>query len=114
MVIANVTTKYMEEDFSKEEIIRNIDRAHLTTTANKNSFATSAPPFLVTKTTNWNMSEKMKSVIIKANQEGKSAVLVSQMYLKSLTERRNAALKWWGDLTEQQPSIQGYRNSQSP
>ena len=54
------------------------------------------------------MSEKIKSVIIKANQEGKSPVFVSQMYLKSLTEIRNAALKYRADLKEQDPSIQGY------
>ena len=54
------------------------------------------------------MSEKIKSAIIKANQEGKSAVFVSQMYSKSLTERRNATLKYRADLKEQDPSIQGY------
>ena len=54
------------------------------------------------------MSEKNKSAIIKANQEGKSAVFVSQMYSKSLTERRNATLKYQVDLKEQDPSIQGY------
>ena len=52
------------------------------------------------------MSEKIKSA--KANQEGKSAVFVSQMYSKSLTERRNAALKHRADLKQQDPSIQGY------
>ena len=30
------------------------------------------------------------------------------MYSKSLTERRNAALKYRADLKEQDPSIQGY------
>ena len=57
---------------------------------------------------NWDISEKNKSAIIKANQEGKSALFVSQMYSKSLTERRNAALKYRADLKEQDPSIQGY------
>ena len=54
------------------------------------------------------MSEKMKSAIIKANQEGKSAVFVLQMYSKSLTERRNATLKYRADLKEQDLSIQSY------
>ena len=54
------------------------------------------------------MSEKIKSVIIKANQEGKSAVFISQMYSKSLTERRNVALKYRTDLKQQDPSIKGY------
>ena len=54
------------------------------------------------------MSEKIKSAIIKANQESKSAVFVSQMYSKSLTERRNAALKYRADLKEQDPSVQGH------
>ena len=35
------------------------------------------PPFLVTKITNWVMSEKINRSTIKANQEGKSAVFVS-------------------------------------
>ena len=53
---------------------------------------------------------KNKSAITKANQEGKSVVFVPQMYSKSLTERRNAALKYQADLKEisQDPSIQGY------
>ena len=91
------------QDFSKEEIIKNIELAHRVTTAKRNPSVTSAPPI-----TNWDMSEKIKSAIIKANQEGKSAVFVSQMYSKSLTERRNAALKYRADLKEQDPSIQGY------
>ena len=44
------------------------------------------------------MSEKNESAIIKVNQEGKSAVFVSQMYSVSLTERRNAAWKYQADL----------------
>ena len=99
------------QDFSKEEIIRNIEQAHWVTTAGRrNPSATSAPPFLVAKITNWDMLEKNKSAITKANQEGKSVVFVPQMYSKSLTERRNAALKYQADLKEisQDPSIQGY------
>ena len=107
MVLAKKTLKNMQ-DFSKEYIIKSIERAHQVTTANRNLFATSAPPFLVAKITNWNMWEKIKSEIIKANQEGKSAVFVSQMYSKSLTERRNATLKYQTDLKEHDPSIQVY------
>ena len=54
------------------------------------------------------MSEKIKSAIVKDNQEGKSAVFVSQIYSKSLAERRNAILKYQADLKEQDPLIQGY------
>ena len=107
MVLANEISKNMQ-DFSKEEIIKNIERAHRVTTANRNPSATSAPPFLVAKITNWDMSKKINSAIIKVNQEGKSAVFVSQMYSKSLTERRNAALKCRADLKEQDPPFQGY------
>ena len=107
IVLANEISKNTQ-DFSEEEIIRYIERAYRVTTANRNPSATSAPPFLVTKIKNWNMSEKIKSAIIKANQEGKSAVFVSQMYSKSLTERRNATLKYQADLKEQDPSIQAY------
>ena len=93
------------QDFSKEEIIRNIERAHRVTTVNRNPSATSAPIFLVVKITNSDMPEKIKSAIIKAKQEGKSAVFISQMYSKSLTERRNTALKYRADLKQQDPSI---------
>ena len=94
--------------FLEGEIIRYIEQAHQVTTANRNPSATSAPPFLDAKITNWDMLEKNKSVIIKAKQEGKSTLFVSQMYSKSLTERRNAALKYRADLKEQDPSIQSY------
>ena len=79
------------------------------TTVNRNPYGTSAPPFLVVKITNLDMSEKFKFAIIKANQEGKSAVFVSQMYSESLTERKHAALTYLKEhLKEQDPSIQGY------
>ena len=106
MVLASEISKNMQ-DFSKEQIIKNIERAHRVATANRNPSST-APSFHVVKITNWDMSEKVKSAIIKANQESKSAVFVSQIYSKSLTERRNAALKYRADLKEQDPSIQGY------
>ena len=96
------------QDFLKEKIMRYIEQAHQVTNANRNPSARSAPLFFVAKITNWDMSEKIKSAIIKANQESKSAVFVSQMYSKSLTERRNAALKYRADLKEQDPSVQGY------
>ena len=92
MVLANEISKNMQ-DFLKEEIIKNIEQAHRVTTGNRNLSATLAPPFLVAKIMNWDMSEKTKSTIIKANQEDKSAVFVSQMYSESLTEKRNTALK---------------------
>ena len=109
MVLADEISKNMQ-DFSKEYIIKNIERAHWVTTANIYPSATSAPPFLVVKITNRNVSQKIESAIIKANQEGKSAVFVSQMYSKSLTERGNAALKYKTDLKENDRSIQVYVN----
>ena len=75
MVLANEISKN-RQDFSREEIIKNIKRAHRVTIANRNPSATSAPPFLVAKITYWDTSEKIKSAIIKANQDGKSAVFV--------------------------------------
>ena len=102
------------QDFSKEEIIKKIERAHRVTSANRNLSATSAPPFLVAKITNWHMLGRIKSGITKANQEGKSAVFVSRMYSKSLTERRNAALKYRTNLKEQDPTIQGYVKFPAP
>ena len=107
MVLTNDISKNVQ-DFSMEEITKNIERAHRVTTANRNPSATSASPFLAAKITNQDMSETIKSTIIKANQVGKLAVFVSQMYSKSLTERRNATLKYQADLKEQDLSIQGY------
>ena len=92
MVLAKKISKNIQ-DFSKEKAIRNIEQAHRVTNVDRNLSATSALPFLVAKIKNWDMPEKIKSPIIKANQEGKSAVFVSQMYPKSLTERRNETLK---------------------
>ena len=65
MVLVNKISKDVQ-DFSKEEIIKNIERAHRVLTANRNPSAT-APPFLVAKITNSDMSEKIESAIIKAN-----------------------------------------------
>ena len=52
--------------FLKGRNHKNIERAHRVLTANRNPSAT-APPFLVAKITNSEMSEKIKSAIIKAN-----------------------------------------------
>ena len=90
MVLANEISKNMQ-DFSKEEIIRYTERTHQVITANRSPSATSAPPFLVAKITNWDMLEKIKSAIIKANQEGNSAVFVSQMY--SVSDRRKCGFE---------------------
>ena len=107
MMLANEISKNMQ-DFSKEEIIKNIERAHRVTTANRNPSATSAPPFLVAKITVGTCRKKLNLSLLRLTRKGKSAVFVSQMYSKSLTERRNAALKYRADLKEQDPSIQGY------
>ena len=102
MVLANEISKNMQ-DFSKKQIMKNTERTHRVTIANRNPSPTLSKPFLVAKITNWNMSEIIKSAIIKSNQEGKSVVFVSQIYSKSLTEGRNAALKYRADLKEQDP-----------
>ena len=77
MELANEIAKNMQ-DVSKEEIFKNIERAHRVTTANTNHSPTSTPPFLISKMPYWDIPEK---------------IFVSQMYSKSQTERRNAALK---------------------
>ena len=57
---------------------------------------------------NWEFSEKAKSAFIQENQNGRSQVFVSQMYSKSLTLRRNVALKHRHEIKEEGLSIQGY------
>ena len=58
------------QDFSKEEIIRNIEQAHWVTTAGRrNPSATSAPPFLVAKITNWDMLEKINLPLLKLTRK---------------------------------------------
>ena len=69
MVLANEISKNMQ-DFSKEEIIRNIEQAHrVTTTSRRNHSATSAPPFLVAKITNWDMLEKINLPLLKLTRK---------------------------------------------
>ena len=51
MVLTNEIAKYME-DFSKQEIIKNIERTHCVTPSNKNTSATSVPPSRIAKITN--------------------------------------------------------------
>ena len=57
---------------------------------------------------NWEFSEKAKSAFILENQNGRSQVFVSQMYSKSLTLRRNQALKHQHEMKEGDPSVEGY------
>ena len=76
---------------TKEEISKNIETAHRV--HSKGTSSNRSPPYLVVKMVNWEFSEKVKSVFIQENQNGRSQVFVSQMYSKSLTLRRNQALK---------------------
>ena len=90
---------------SKEEITTNIERVHRvqnnSETGGKRSKNT--PPYLVAKIANWEFSERIKSAFIVENQNGNSRVFVSQMYSKSLTIRRNEALKYRYELKEGDP-----------
>ena len=68
IVLANEISKNMQ-DFSEEEIIRYIEQAHRVTAANRNPSATSAPPFLVAKITNWDMLEKINLPLLKLTRK---------------------------------------------
>ena len=89
----------------KEEISKNIETARRV--HSKGTSSNRSPPYLVVKMVNWEFSEKAKSVFIQENQNGRSQVFVSQMYSKSLTLRRNQALKHRHEMKEEDPSIQG-------
>ena len=79
---------------SKEEIARNIERAYrVQNNSETRNRSNNTPPLLVAKIANWEFSERIKSAFIVKNQNGNSRVFVSQMYSKSLTLRRNQALK---------------------
>ena len=94
---------------SKEEIATNIERAHrVQNNSETRNRSNNTPPYLVAKIANWEFSERIKSAFIVENQNGNSRVFVSQMYSKSLTLRRNQALKHRYELKEGDPSIQGY------
>ena len=69
MVLANEISKNMQH-LLKEEMPTEIPLQH------------QHHLFFVAKITNWDMSGKIKSAIIKANQEGTSTVFVPQMYSK--------------------------------
>ena len=65
---------------SQEEISKIIERAH--SVQSKGTSSNGSPPYLVVKMGNWEFSEKVKSAFIQENQNGRSQVFVSQMYLK--------------------------------
>ena len=95
---------------SKGEIAENIERAHRIQNNSETSGrgSNNTPPYLVAQIANWEYSERIKSAFIVENQNGNSRVFVSQIYSKSLTLRRNQALKHRYELKEGDPSIQGY------
>ena len=94
---------------SKEKTVTNIERAHrVQSNSETRNRSNNTPPYLVAKIANWEFSERIKSAFIVENQNGNSRVFVSQMYSKSLTLRRNQALKHRYKLKEGDPSIQGY------
>ena len=93
-------------EITKEKISKNIERAHRV--RSKGTSLNGSPPYLVAKMVNWEFSEKVKSAFIQENQSGRSQVFVSQMYSKSLTLRRDLALKDRHEMKEEDPAIQGY------
>ena len=108
-VLIDEISKVLTEAY-KEEIATNIERAHRVQNNSETSGKRSnnTPPYLVAKIANWEFSKRIKSAFIVKNQNGNSRVFVSQMYSKSLTLRRNQALKHRYELKEGDPSIQGY------
>ena len=108
-VTENSWSKVLTEA-SKKEITTNIERAHRVQNNSETSGERSnnTPPYLVAKIANWEFSKRIKSAFIVKNQNGNSRVFVSQMYSKSLTLRRNQALKHRYELKEGDPSVQGY------
>ena len=88
---------------TKDEIPKNIERAHRV--HSKGTSSNGSPPYLVAKMVNWEFLEKVKSGFILKNQNGRSQVLVSQMYSKLLTLHRNQALKDRYEMAEGDPSI---------
>ena len=90
---------------TKEDISNNIVRAHRI--HNKGTSLNVSPPYLVVKMVNWGCSEKVKSAFIQDSQNGRSQVVVSQMYSKSLTHRRNQAQKHRHEMKEEDPSMTG-------
>ena len=91
---------------TKKEISNNTERAHRV--HSKGTSPNGSPPYLVEKMVNWEFSEKVKSAFVQENQKCRSRVFDSQMYSKSLTLRRNQALKDRHENKEEDPSIQGY------
>ena len=87
----------------------NIERAHrVQNNSETRNQSNNRPPYLVAKIASWEFSERIKSAFVAKNQNGNSRVFVSQKYSKSLTLRRNQALKHRHELKEGDPSIQGY------
>ena len=101
-VLINQISRVLPET-SKEEISKNIERAHRV--YSKGTSSNGSPPYLVVKMVNWEFSEKVKSAFIQENQNGRSQVFVSHMYSKSFTLSGNQALKHQHEMKKEDSSI---------
>ena len=51
-------------------------------------------PFIIAKFAKWPFLEKVKSGFIEASRNGDTQTMVSQMYSKKLSKRRNKAIEY--------------------
>ena len=62
----------------------------------------------ITKLETWSFSKKAKSYLISASQEGQTEIIFSQMYPKSVNDRRNKTLELRMKLEKNDPSLLEY------
>ena len=94
-------------DFSENEVYYNIERAHKQP-LNQNSKSKYKTPVIIPKVANWSFPEKVKSGFIEALRNRDTQAMVSQMYSKKLSERKNKALEYRKELKQKNPTIQAY------
>ena len=63
---------------------------------------------IIAKFANWFFSEKVKSGFLEALRNGDTQTMVSQMYSKKLSERRNKALEYRKEVKQKNPTVQAY------
>lgn len=62
----------------------------------------------ITKLETWSFSKKAKSYLISASQEGQTEIIFSQMYPKSVNDRRSKTLELRMKLEKNDPSLLEY------
>ena len=110
--LANFIDTKLDLPYSYEDIDMTISRAHRGSDdpdqngGNDNPRVTHGPKPIFAKFNNWRIAEEIRNAVIRETSKRNLNVYVSQMYSKSLTARRNEALKFRRDHLNKNPNTQ--------